>query len=76
MKLRKSFLLLVLTSGALLASCNPETPVEDPVVPPIDDPTDEPSKPEDPIVFEESDYDADLLGTFYSRSGVLDIEAN
>lgn len=80
MKLRKSFLLLVLTSGALLASCNPETPVVDPVDPPIDDPiddpTDEPSEPEDPIVFEESDYDADLLGTFYSRSGVLDIEAN
>ena len=69
MKLRKSFLLLVLTSGALLASCNPETPIEDPVDPPIDDPiddpTDEPSEPEDPIVFEESDYDADLLGTFY-----------
>lgn len=80
MKLRKSFLLLVLTSGALLASCNPETPIEDPVDPPIDDPiddpTDEPSEPEDPIVFGESDYDADLLGTFYSRSGVLDIEAN
>ena len=58
----------------------PSTPVdpdnpEDPSTPV--DPTPEPEpEPEVPVVFDESDYDADLLGTFYSRLGTLKVEPN
>ena len=53
----------------------PEPEPEDPSTPV--DPTPEPDpEPEVPVVFEESDYDVDLLGTFYSRLGTLKVEPN
>ncbi len=85
MKLRKTFLLLVLASGAIMTACNHEQPIpDDPGTgeenpPNPDDPgtgEENPPEQEEPIVFEESDYDADLLGTFYSRVGTLEVDVN
>ena len=88
MKLRRSLFLFVLSGATILTSCTPTEnpdivdptpePKPEPEVPstPVD-PTPEPEpEPEVPVVFDESDYDVDLLGIFYSRLGTLKIEPN